>query len=287
MRVVFGLVLVLGLGLAGFAVYMVNGYINSYQAALAEERANQPKIVPTVEVFVAKDTLKYGQAITQEHVRTISWPKAHVPEGAFTSEQGELFTDDVTQRFVVRAMEKDEPVLLTKVTAPGKDAGLASRLGEGMTAVTLKVDATSGLSGFVRPGDRVDVLFTGNVTTDAGRRDVTQIIQQNVEVLAVDQSTNADTYDGAVARNITVKATGRQATRLTLAQSSGSLTFTLRGIGDESIQEDFTMDQLSLLGITPSQGEPAPVLEAPEKVCTRVVRRGVERIETPVPCPTN
>ena len=52
MRMVFGLVLLLGLGLAGFAVYMAQEYINENEAALAKERAARSQIVPTTDVLV-------------------------------------------------------------------------------------------------------------------------------------------------------------------------------------------------------------------------------------------
>ena len=63
MRVVFGLVLVAGLALAGFAVYMANNYISSYQAKLAEANAMKEQLVRTVPVFVAERQLKYGEML--------------------------------------------------------------------------------------------------------------------------------------------------------------------------------------------------------------------------------
>jgi len=101
MRLVFGLVLVLGIGLAGFAVYMVKGYVDGYQNALATERANAPKIVPTVEVYVANQQLRYGDVLSDEAVTKVSWPKNALPEGIFVEgdEENVLFEDDA--RFVL------------------------------------------------------------------------------------------------------------------------------------------------------------------------------------------
>ena len=68
MRLVFGLVLILGLGLAGFAVYMAKSYIQRYQAELAHERSNRDPGIDTVEIYVATKKLKYGQELSLIHI---------------------------------------------------------------------------------------------------------------------------------------------------------------------------------------------------------------------------
>ena len=63
-------------------------------------------------------------------------------------------------------MEINEPILKIKVTEPGQDAGVSSRLERGMRAFAISVNVTSGVSGLLRPGDRVDVYWTGSVAFD-------------------------------------------------------------------------------------------------------------------------
>ena len=85
MRIVFGLVLVAGLALAGFAVMMAQNYIGSYQAQLAEANAVKAQLVETVPVYAAKRQLKYGETLTQEDVVQIAWPAnalSRPPRGA-------------------------------------------------------------------------------------------------------------------------------------------------------------------------------------------------------------
>lgn len=159
MRLIFGLVLLAGLSLAGFAVYMAKNYIGAYQAALAEERKNSAQVVPIVPVFVAKRQLSYGEQLTKADVRLVKWPQDALPEGAFTR-QDPLFQDGEEPRYILRTMEKDEPLLAVKVSEPGGDAGLTSRLERGQRAFAIKVDVASGVSGFLRPGDHVDVYWT-------------------------------------------------------------------------------------------------------------------------------
>ena len=171
MRMVFGLVLIAGLGLAGFAVYMAKGFIGSSQARTAELQAIADSMVETVQVFVVKRKVKYGERLEKDDVRLLNWPIDSLPEGIYTHPPQEtadgkpgiaLFPEGTDKiRAVLRTMEENEPVLVLKVTAPGKDAGITSRLSAGMRAFAIKVDGSSGVSGFLRPGHQVDIYWTG------------------------------------------------------------------------------------------------------------------------------
>lgn len=282
MRMAFGLVLLAGLALAGFAVYMAQGYINSYQAELARERAARAAIVPTVEVFVASRQLRYGDLLTEEDVKLIDWPETSLPEGVFQT-LDDLFpqgTDDL--RTVLRTMEANEPVLAVKVTEPGEDAGVSARLTQGMRAFAIRVDVASGVSGFLSPGDRVDVYWTGTAELASGEsQGVTKLIEASVRLIAIDQSVDEDRSGPTVARTVTVEATPRQVAALAQAQATGRLSLALVGTRDDSLTEAVEIDQRSLLGI-----EEAEIVEVErERVCTVRTRRGAEVVEIPIPCP--
>ncbi|HGG04457.1 MAG TPA: Flp pilus assembly protein CpaB [Aliiroseovarius sp.] len=286
MRLVFGLVLILGLGLAGFAVYMAREYIGNQQAQLAAERAARAQIVPTVEVFVVNERLGYGQQITEENIRAVKWPENAIPEGTFQS-LAELFPDGERRfRTVLRAMEKDEAVLAVKVTEPGTDAGVSSRLGKGMRAFALRVDVASGVSGFLRPGDRVDIYWTGRASMDGTggqNQEITRLIQPGINIIAVDQTADSDRSSPTIARTVTVEATPQQVAALAQAQSTGALSLSLVGSEDETIAEAVDIDQNRLLGIAIRAREEPP---EERRVCTIRTRRGSETIEVPVACPS-
>lgn len=286
MRLVFGLVLILGLALAGGAVFMAKNYIEGYQQALAAERAARPAAVPTEEVYVAARALKYGDVIAPEDVRSVQWPKNAIPEGAFLAGQEALFEGgDGAPRTVTRAMEKGEAILAVKVTEPGEPAGITTRLERGMRAFAIKVDVASGVSGFLRPGDRVDIYWTGRVL-DSGsgaRGDVTKLIETGVELIAVDQSADSGEIEGTtIARTVTVAAKPQQVAALAQAQSTGRLSLSLVGVNDDTVAGAIEVDQMKLLGIE----EPQPTVEAAPKkeVCTVRTRRGNEVVEIPIPC---
>jgi len=79
-------------------------------------------------------------------------------------------------------MEKNEPIRASKVTAPGQEAGLTTLLARGMRAFTIKVDVASGVSGFLRPSDLVDVYWSGSVQGGSGQS-FTQLINPTLKSL--------------------------------------------------------------------------------------------------------
>lgn len=275
MRLIFGIVLLFGLGLAGFAVHMARGYIGAYQTALQQERAASASKVATTAVFVAARPIRYGEPLTKEDVRLVPWPTTAIPEGAFR-EAAALFPDSEDPRVVLRAMEAGEAILAVKVTDPGQDAGVSSRLSAGMRAFAVKVDVASGVSGFLRPGDRVDVYWTGRV----GQDDMTKLIQAAVKIVAIDQSADEDRNAPTVARTVTVEADQEQVGRLAQAQSTGRLSLALVGATDDGVAEVVQIDQSGLLGIR----EERVVEAAPAKECTIRTRRGGEVAVTTIPC---
>ena len=285
MRLVFGLVLVVGVALAGFAVFMAKDRIQAYRNEIAARDAALQQIVPTTPVYVLTQEVDYGDKITKEHVRLVNWPQSALPEAAFTEESALFPEGDSALRVAIRKMEKDEVIMTSKVTEPGEDVGLTSLLEPGMRAFTIKVDVTSGVSGFLRPGDRVDVYWTGAVRSgDAlgiASGDFTKMIEPGVQIIAIDQATSFSSSDATIARTVTVAATPRQVATLAQAQSSGGLSLSLLGARDETVAQSIEVDQNRLLGI--EQREVAEVAKEKE-VCTIRQRRGAEVVVTEIPC---
>lgn len=288
MRLVFGMVLIVGIGLAGFAVYLAQSYISGYQSQLANERANRAPGIDTVDIYVATKALKYGQELNEDDVRLTAFPMESLPEGVFKTEE-ELFPNGTSDlRTVLRAIEGNEAILEVKVTKPGEEAGITSQLKRGMRAFAINVDVSSGVSGFLRPGDRVDIYWTGAIVAGlqpqregVGNRDVTKLIETNVSLIAIDQVADQDITDAIIARTVTVSVKPEQVAALAQAQSSGRLSLSLVGAEDDSVAEAISVDQRGLLGIEEQIVEAAPERE---EVCTIRTRRGGEVFETPIPC---
>ncbi|PWJ15013.1 Flp pilus assembly protein CpaB [Jannaschia seohaensis] len=271
MRLIFGLALLVGLALAGFAVHTAQSRFQQYQSALA---ATKESIIETKSVFVVRQPLKYGDELRPMHVVEVEWPASHMPTGTFASME-EIFPADGGPRTVLRRIERNEPLLASKVTEPGQEAGLAATLTPGMRAFTLSVDVNSGVSGFLRPGDRVDIYWTGGGGggSDGG---VTKLIEANVQLIAIDQQTDEQRNDPTIARNVTIEALPPVVAKLVQAQATGRLTLTLVGVQDESESQPAEATLREVLGA----GE-----QVANKVCTTRQRRGAEVVLVPIPCP--
>jgi pilus assembly protein CpaB len=275
MRMIFGLVLIAGLALAGAAVYMAKGYINKTETALQEELKIKARTGGLVELFVVNKAKNYGDKLTKDDVQLIYWPKNALPENAFFDPAVLFPEDNDAPRYVLREMEKFEPILAAKITEPGEQAGLNGSIERGMRAFAIKVDAAD----FLQPGDHVDVYWTGSVANTEG--ELTRLIESTLKIIAVDRDAKGGLSDGAMAtRTMTVAATPEQVARLAQAQATGRLVMSLVGMGDEAEAGFVEVNSDTLLGI--QQQAVAKVEE--EKVCTVRTRKGADVLEIPIPC---
>lgn len=283
MRAVFGLVLIVGLGLAGFAVYMIKNQFSTYEAKVARLEAANGGMIDTVNIYVANRPMKYGDLLTEKNVRLVKWPASLQPEAVFYTRE-QLFPVPGQDRVMLRAIEANEAITAVKVTKPGEMAGITALLERGSRAFTIKVDVSSGVSGFLRPGHRVDVYWTGEVRAQDGnsRREITKLIETGVRIVAIDQSADVDTAKATIARTVTVSVKPNQVAGLAQAQSTGRLSLSLVGSEDDTVAEDIEIDQNTLLGIARAEA-PAPAPEEKE-ICTIRTRRGAEVVEIPIPC---
>ncbi len=280
MRMVFGLVLVVGLALAGVAVYMTNNFFSQTQAQLSHERQLREQTGKLVEVYVVNKALKYGDPLTKDDVQLIYWQEAFLPEHAFRKEEDLFPVGEKDPRYILRQLEKFEPILAEKVTEPGQAAGLTGQLGKGQGAFAIKVDVASGVSGFVQPGDFVDIYWTG-VAGDTNQS-MTRLIESGVKVIAVDQKAADGNGAATVARTVTVAATREQVARMAQAAATGKLALSLVSGTDTTDPGLVEVDSNSLLGITVVP-EAVVIAAEPEKVCTVKTRKGADMVDTGIP----
>lgn len=259
MRLLAFLVLLLGAALAGGGIYYASEYMEAYKNSLGA-----PKGPETVRVIVANKPMRYGHTLTTKDLKWVDWPKASLPAGVFTK-RDELFGDGKEKRIILRAIEKDEPVLKAKVSGFGDTTRLAAQLSEGKRAYTIPINSTSGVAGFIQAGDRVDVILTkdGEAGLESG------VIIQDLPVIAIDQNLDTERNRAKLGSTATVEVDARQAQKLTLAQRVGSLTLTLRGANefDTGKVEPVRLDDLEF----GDKKKPAPTVDWGQKVR---VRRG-------------
>jgi pilus assembly protein CpaB len=208
------------------AVFLAQSWLHSQAEQRLASLEAQKKPVATRTIVVAAKPLRYGAEVTAQSLREISWPEAGLPDGAFAR-----ISDIVGagKRVVLTAIEANEPVLSVKITGPGQRATLSALVKPGMKAVTIRVNDVDGVGGFVLPGDHVDVALTRQTDKENAS---TQVVLQNVRVLAIDQVADERVANPAVAKSVTLEVDTVGAQKLGLAGSIGSLSLLLRKAGE-------------------------------------------------------
>jgi pilus assembly protein CpaB len=209
----------------GAAVFLAKTWL-AHQADLnAAMHNNEPASQTTL--VVAAEKLRFGMPLTSSSLREITWPSDSLPEGAYA--KIDQFLSEGT-RTVIQAMEPNEPVLKNKVTGPGQRAGLASLVTEGQRAVTIRVNDVNGVAGFILPNDRVDVVLSQHEGNGAGT--ASDVVLQNVRVLAIDQVADDHKTEPSIVKAVTIETNMTGAQKVSLASLVGTLSLTLRHAGD-------------------------------------------------------
>jgi pilus assembly protein CpaB len=127
----------------------------------------------------------------------------------------------------------NEPILAGKISGEGTNASIAALLPDGMRAASVRINDVSGVAGFVQPNDSVDVLITRQFSGGGSSQQVTDVLLQDVRVIAIGQNTQGAGGKPVVARNATLEVDPLAAQKLALAQEIGSLGLVLRKPGAE------------------------------------------------------
>lgn len=222
---ILAIALILGIAAVIFANSYFSG-VDERQAQIAEEQQ-------LTRIVVATQPLEFGVPLTRDNLRLQNFPASSVPQGAFTSVEAAL----ADNRVALRPIVPGEPVLADKVSGDDGRAVLSSLLPEGLRAVSIQVNAASGVSGFVRPNDVVDVILTRQIPGEgSGAGDImADVILQNVPVLAIDQVASEDATDPSVASTAVLQVDQLDAQKLFLAQRIGQLSLALRNVESQEL----------------------------------------------------
>lgn len=278
--------LVAAVALGGASVFLARQWLTE---AVRSAQPGRPAIEMST-VVVARVPLSFGNKLALENLKVVAWPADARPDGSFTTLDELISASE--ERVVLRSMEPGEPVLATKVSGFGGRATLSTIIDESMRAVTIRVDDVNGVAGFVLPGDRVDIMITREVERE---KPVTDVLLQSVKVLGVDQEASDQKDKPVVARAVTLEVTPVQAQKLTLGQTVGSLSLSLRNQldADATEQRTVTLADLGRGEPVPAAPEPAaaapvaapaPVVVAPSRPVVTTVRvvRGTKATEEAV-----
>jgi pilus assembly protein CpaB len=204
----------------------------------------QPK---TTRVVVAASNLKLGSVLREDDLGTVDF-EGSLPEGAVLTKQ------EAIGRGVISDLYKGEPILESRLAAPGAGGGLAATIPPGMRACAIKVDEVVGVAGFVTPGMRVDVLISGNPpeggnTTEGPR---VKTLLQNIAVLSAGTDIQKDGEGKPQqVQVVNLLVTPEQAEDLSLANSQTKIQLVLRNPLDTQISQTPGTAVASLYGEKP------------------------------------
>ena len=212
-------------------------------AGAGADQANAAPVVPAgPKVLVARKPLPVGTIIDAESLTFQAWPKELVQNAYYTEGAPEADMQKLLGTVVRNPITAGQPITRGALVGPNDRGFLAAALGPGMRAVTLPVSNTTGVAGFIFPGDRVDVVLTQDVAGggDGPPLKVSETIIRNLRVLATDQRTNSKDDEGNTVvktfNTVTVETTPRLAEKIAVAQTLGSLSMSLRSIADNTAE---------------------------------------------------
>ena len=224
-------------------------------------QARQAAVTRTPEgkVVVAATNLAAGQQLGKAHLSTISWPKANLPVGHYSSAKKLL------GRVVQGPVVKGEVMLPSKLAKEGLSGGLSAVVPAGARALTVKVDEVIGVAGFLQAGDRVDVYVTvasGQYSKDP----VSRMVLQDVKVLAVGEQIQKEIgAKNAKAKKVTVvtlQVDPVQGEKLALSSSEGKLHLALRNQGDRL---DASTEGIRMTALMPAPVNTIPATVKPDE----------------------
>lgn len=216
--------------------------VQAKQKEISVEPANEEVTLGTVVLLAPNAKVAKGTKLGPTYISEIHWPRDQVPEGAVRK------LDDIQGMFTTTALVEGQPILRSNLAANPPSLGIGDLLTPGMRAVTIKVDATSGVEGWANPGAHVDVLLTYLDPKDG--KNTTIVAVENAVVLSYDGSAktnDADDLNRSVSNNTTatLAVSLEDSLKIQTAIARGRITLALRSaqeVGTANVKE-FREDQ--------------------------------------------
>lgn len=203
------------------AIFLAQNYVKQrVQQQIAEQETN---------VVIATADIPIGTQINPEQVAVVKFKRNLVPDGAMLKKEeviGRVSYSDISAKTVV---------LGKQLAGLGAQPGLAGITTEGMRSVSVRVDESSGVAGFIAPGTYVDVIAIMTPQQE-GAKAVSKVILQKVRVLAGGQKYE-NTKDGkaALVNTVTLELNPSQTEKIKLAEAEGRLQLSIRNATDQEI----------------------------------------------------
>ena len=233
------LLLFLAVVLAGGTALLARSWLASQQATQIARVAPTAPPKPIKSVLVARADIARGQILRAEDLTWQIWPEGALAKNYVVSD-GPKKPDTFAGWVAENPIAGGEPITEEKIIAPGSRGFLAAVLRPGMRGISIPVTVTSGISGFIFPGDEVDLLLTYPVPVPPSsgndqnkstyEHKVAQTVLRGVRVIAIDQRLQSKAGEAVVAHTATFEVTPKQSEVIALASEIGKVSLTLRSL---------------------------------------------------------
>lgn len=247
------LVLIIALAVASLTAVYARNWLSAERAAM--NTTTEPEEINATLVLVAKRDLGPGTFIKPEDIKWQAWPEDGVIEDYAI--KGERAMEDFLGTVVRSAITTGQPITDARVVHPGDRGFLAAVLTPGNRAVSVPVNDSSGVSGFVFPGDWVDVILTARVRVEnsegkAKERAFSETLITDIRVLAIDQSVENEEGEATVGETATLEVTPKQVEKIAIALEIGTLSLSLHSL---SRQQDRFAQIARAMGADPLESD--------------------------------
>src|SRR6516165_12689193 len=216
---------VVALTLAGGTAMLVRSFLE--QRPNAEAEALAKPAAPQKSVLVARGGITRGQILKPQDFSWQVWPEGGIDKNYILS--GSRTAESFAGWVARDPFASGEPISEAKIVSPGSRGFLAAVLRPGMRAISVPVTATSGISGFVFPGDQVDILITHRLTKEKEtQHEAAETVLQDVRVIGIDQKLDSKNGEALVAHTATLEVTPKQSEMIAVATEIGKLSLSLR-----------------------------------------------------------
>ena len=220
------LVVVIAIGTAFATALLAYNKLKNKPIAIVKEGP-----VNTLQIAVAKTDLPWGTSIDKSMIKMVPYLKESLPSGYFSDDSA------VEGRTLIYPVKINEPIFESKLApTSATSGGIAAVLSLKKRAMSVKVNKVIGISGFISPGNRVDVLVTMRQKRgDSSPLSVAKTVLENILVLANGPELGNDDKQKKSKKGvdvITLEVTPEEGEKLALATNTGTIQLALRNFAD-------------------------------------------------------
>lgn len=226
---------------AAVTFFLAKTWIDSQRDQMRRQQESmKAQKTESVNVLVAKANLPQGLILAREHVEWKPWPEKGMAKNYYV--EGREKIDDVVGSVVRGGIIASEPIVKGRVIAPGDRGFMAAVLHPNMKAISIRVKPETSVSGFIKPGDDVDLLLLHAAVPRSAeiriKHKIAETILTDLRVIAVDQRPEDQNGDASLSKTVTLEVSRKQAEIISVAQTIGQLSLVLRSLARPDAQPD-------------------------------------------------